>query len=135
MVKIHELCLLCSFGGKISEVVPTNALHKYKVAQTNAPTCTNVRISAGRLSSTGSEILTFDSHCSANFQPILDCFIPKFELEYDNLENIKTDSVDTVILNFHQIKRFKFFFWDTRYIYIVKIPVKGPLIDCCLAMA
>ena len=44
---------------------------------------------SSRLSSTGSEILTFGSHCSANFQPILDCFIPKFKLEYDNLENIK----------------------------------------------
>ena len=53
----------------------------------------------GRLSSTGSEILTFGSHCSANFQPILDCFIPNFKLEYDNLENIKTDRVNTVVLN------------------------------------
>ena len=63
----------------------------------------------GRLSSTGSEILTFGSHCSANFQPILDCFIPKFKLEYDNLENIKTDYVNTVVFNLHQIKRLKFF--------------------------
>ena len=62
---------------------------------------------SGRLSSTDSEILTFGSHCSANFQPILDCFIPKFKLEYDDLENIKTDSVNTV--NLHQIKRLKFF--------------------------
>ena len=64
---------------------------------------------SGRLSSTGSEILTFGSHRSANFQPILDCFIPKFKLEYDNLENIKTDSVNTVVFNLHQIKRLKFF--------------------------
>ena len=69
---------------------------------------------SGRKSSTGSEILTFGSHCSANFQPILDCFIPKFKLEYDNLENIKTDSVSTVDRNLQQIKCFKFF-WDTRY--------------------
>ena len=64
---------------------------------------------SGRLSSTGSEILTFGSHCSANFQPILDCFIPKLKLEYDDLENIKTDSVNTVVFNLHQIKRLKFF--------------------------
>ena len=44
----------------------------------------------------GSEILDFGSHYSANFQPILDCFIPKFKLKYDNLENIKTDCVNTV---------------------------------------
>ena len=50
---------------------------------------------SGRLSSTGSEILTFGSHCSANFQPILDCFIPKFKLKYDDLEILKTDRVNT----------------------------------------
>ena len=64
---------------------------------------------SGCLSSTGSEILTFGSHCSANFQPILDYFIPKFKLEYDDLENMKTDSVNTVVFNLHQIKRLKFF--------------------------
>ena len=65
---------------------------------------------SSRLSSTGSEILTFGSHCSANFQQILDCFIPKFKLEYDDLENIKTGSVNTIVFNLHQIKRLKFFF-------------------------
>ena len=64
---------------------------------------------SGRLSSTGSEILTFGSHCSANFQPILDCFIPKFKLEYDDLENIKADCVNAVVFNLYQIKRLKFF--------------------------
>ena len=64
---------------------------------------------SGRLSSTGSEILTFGSHCSANFQQILDCFIPKFKMEYDDLENIKTDRVNAVVFNLYQIKR------DTRY--------------------
>ena len=39
-----------------------------------------------------------------NFQPILDCFIPKFKLEYDNLENI-----NIVIFNLHQIKHLKSF--------------------------
>ena len=65
---------------------------------------------SGRLLSTGSEILTFDSHCSANFEPILDCFIPKFKLEYDDLENIKADRVNAVVFNVRQIKRLKFFF-------------------------
>ena len=63
----------------------------------------------GRLSSTGFEILTLGSHCSANFQPILDCFIPKFKFKYDNLENIKTDCVNAVVFNLHQIKRLNFF--------------------------
>ena len=69
---------------------------------------------SGRLSSTGFEILTFGSHCSANFQPVLDCFIPKFKLECHDLENIKTDRVNAVVFNLHQIKRLKFFVWDTR---------------------
>ena len=55
-------------------------------------------------------ILTFGSHCSANFQPIFDCFIPKFKLEYDDLENIKTGCVNTVVFNVHQMKHLKFFF-------------------------
>ena len=67
---------------------------------------------SGRLSSTGpstgSEILTFGSHCSANSQPILDCFIPKFKLEYDNLENIKADLVNPVVFDLRQIKRLTF---------------------------
>ena len=61
------------------------------------------------LSSTGSEILTFRSHCSANFQPILDCFIQKFKLEHDDLENIKADRVNAIVFDLHQIKRLKFF--------------------------
>ena len=51
----------------------------------------------------GSEILAFGSQCSVNFQLILDCFIPNFKLKYDNLENIKTDFVNTVIFNLHEI--------------------------------
>ena len=54
---------------------------------------------SGRLSSTGSEILAFGSQCSANFQPILDCFMSKFKLKYDTLENVKTDRVNTVVFN------------------------------------
>ena len=36
--------------------------------------------------------------------------MPKFKLEYDDLENIKTDRVNAVVFNSHQIKRLKFFF-------------------------
>ena len=72
---------------------------------------------SGRLSSTGSEILAFGSHCSANIQPILNCFIPKFKLKYDDSENVKTDRVNTVVFDLLQIKQSKFF-WDTRYIHL-----------------
>ena len=61
------------------------------------------------MSLTGSEILAFGSHCSANFQPILDCFLPKFKLKYDDLENIKADRVNTVVFNLLKIKQSKFF--------------------------
>ena len=54
------------------------------------------------------EILTFGSHCWAKFQLILDCFVSKFKLEYYNLENIKTDPVNAVVFNLHQIKRLNF---------------------------
>ena len=63
---------------------------------------------SGPLSSTGSEILAFGSQCSANCQPILDCVIPKFKLKYDDLENVKTDRVNTVVFNLHEIKQLKF---------------------------
>ena len=65
---------------------------------------------SGRLSSTGSEMLAFGSHCLADFQPILDCFIPKFKLKCDDLEDTKTDRVNTVVFNLRQIKQSKFFF-------------------------
>ena len=60
----------------------------------------------------GSEILAFGSHCAAHFQPILDCSIPKFKLKYHDLENIKTDRVNTVVFNLLQIKHSKFFLGD-----------------------
>ena len=69
---------------------------------------------SGRLSSMGSEILAFGSQCSANLEPILDCFTPKFRLKYHDLENIKKDRVNTVVFNLHEIKQLKFFS-DTRY--------------------
>ena len=64
---------------------------------------------SGRQSFAISEILIFVSHCSANFQPILDCFIPNFKLKYEDLESIKADRVNTVAFNLHQIKRRAFF--------------------------
>ena len=51
----------------------------------------------GRLSSVGPEILAFVSHCSANFKPIMDCFIPNFKLKYEDPDNRKADHVNTVI--------------------------------------
>ena len=49
----------------------------------------------------GPEILAFVSHCSANFQTILDCFIPNFKLRYEDSENIKADCA--VVFNLNQI--------------------------------
>ena len=72
-------------------------------------------------SSASPKILAFGSHCSANFQPILECFILDFYIDvltYEDSENIKTDRVSTVVFNLHQIKRRAFFFWDTRYVII-----------------
>ena len=57
---------------------------------------------SSRLSSVGPEILAFVSHCSANFQPILDSFIPIFKLKYEDSENIKADRVTTVVFNLNQ---------------------------------
>ena len=65
---------------------------------------------SGRLSSVGPEILAFMSRCSIDFQLILDCFIPNFELKYEYSENIKTDHVNKVVFNLHQIKFRPFFF-------------------------
>ena len=75
----------------------------------------------GHLSSKGSENLTFGGHCSANFQPILDCFIPKFKLECDDLENIRTDRVNAVVFKLHQIKRLKFFLGHPVNTYKIRL--------------
>ena len=45
---------------------------------------------SGWLSSSGPKILAVGSHCSANFQPILDCFIPNFKLKYGNIATVQT---------------------------------------------
>ena len=55
------------------------------------------------------KILAFGSHCSANFQQMLDCFIPNFKLKYEDSENIKAGRVNTVVFNLHQVKRRAFF--------------------------
>ena len=68
---------------------------------------------SGGLSFLGPEILAFSRHCLANFQPILDCFIPNRKLKYENSDNIKADCVKTVVLNLGQIKQITF--WDTWY--------------------
>ena len=72
-------------------------------------------------SSAGSKILHFSSQCSANFKPILDCFIPNFK--YEDSENIKADRVSTVVFNLHQIKRRAFFLGHPVYSSTCKIPV------------
>ena len=48
---------------------------------------------SGHLSSAGSEILAFGSHCLANFQPIL----VNIELKYENSENIKACCINIVV--------------------------------------
>ena len=60
-------------------------------------------------SSTDPKILAFSSHCLANFQPILDCFVPNFKSKYEDSENIKADRANTVVFNLHKIKRRAFF--------------------------
>ena len=54
--------------------------------------------------------LAFSSHCLANFQLILDRFIPNFKLKYEDSENIKADCLSTVVF------KLRAFFLDTRYI-------------------
>ena len=49
----------------------------------------------------GPEIKAFVSHCSASFQPILDCLIPNCNLKYEDSENIKADCVNTVVFNLY----------------------------------
>ena len=70
------------------------------------------------LSSTGPEILAFGSHCSANIQPILNCFIPNLKLKYQDSENMIMDCVNTVVFNSHQIKE-RNFFQDIQYITVL----------------
>ena len=61
-----------------------------------------------RLSSAGPEILAVDSHYSAKFLLIFDCFIPNFKLKYEDLDNIGTDRLDIVIFYSHEIKQRNF---------------------------
>ena len=73
-------------------------------------------------SSAGPNILAFGRHCSANFQPILDYFMPNFKLKYEDSENIKADRLSTVVFNLHQIKR-RAFFWGGHPVYIIRCPL------------
>ena len=68
-------------------------------------------------SSAGPKILAFGSHCSENIQPTLNCFMPNFTLKYGNSEGIKSDRVNSVISNLHQIKRRTFY--GTSGIYYI----------------
>ena len=68
------------------------------------------RKKTGRLSLAGPKILAFGSHSMANFQSVLNCFIPNFKLKHEDLENIETDCVSTIAFNLHQIKRWAFFY-------------------------
>ena len=65
---------------------------------------------SGRLSSASPDLLAFVSHCSVDFQPILDCSVPNSKLKYKDLENMKVGHVNKVVFNFNQIKRRAFFF-------------------------
>ena len=71
-------------------------------------------------SSADAEILAFLSHCSANFQPILDCFILNFKLMYEDSENMKTDRVNAVVFNLRQIKRRAFILGHPVFSYFWK---------------
>ena len=57
----------------------------------------------------------------------LTSFTPKFKLKYDNLENIKTDRVSTIVFNLLQIKQSKLFFFGTQATF-AKFSVDVPLI-------
>ena len=68
-------------------------------------------------SSAGAKSLSFSGPSSANFQPILDCFIPDFKLKYEDAENIKLTSNQTwsgVILGHPVQKGMKLHFY-TRF--------------------
>ena len=64
---------------------------------------------SGCRSSAGPEMLAYVSHRSAKFQAILNCFTPNSKLKCEDLENMKTDRVNTFVFNLYQIKRRAFF--------------------------
>ena len=80
-------------------------------------------------SSAGPKLLAFGSHCLANFQPILDCFIPNFKLKYEDSENIKADCVSTVVFNLHQSKFWAFFFGTPGRYFVARQRVLNYLVE------
>ena len=65
-----------------------------------------IRFLGFRLSPADPEISALGSHSSANFQPILNCFIRNFKLKYEDVGNIKTDCVNTVVATSHRLNIF-----------------------------
>ena len=51
--------------------------------------------------------IAFGSHCSANFQPTSDCFIPNFKLKHEDSESIKADRIYIVVSTSYQTKQRK----------------------------
>ena len=64
-----------------------------------------------RLFISKSKILAFGSHSLANFQPILDFFIPNFKLMCGDSDNINASRVNTVVFNLYQINCLALFFF------------------------
>ena len=80
----------------------------------------------GCRSSTSPEILAFGSHCSANFQRILDCFVPNFKLKYEDSQDIIADSMNRNVFIYIKSNVGRFF-WETRlvqflFIYLTSEP-------------
>ena len=59
---------------------------------------------SGGPSPTGPEVLAFSIQCLAKFHLVSYRFIPNFKLIYEDLENIKTNCVDTVVSSLHKIR-------------------------------
>ena len=78
---------------------------------------------SGSQSSACPEILAFVGHCSANFQPILDYFIPNSKLKDEDSENIKVDRVSTIVFKLRKIKRRAFFLGGHPVLYFaIRVP-------------
>ena len=100
----------------VSEIHEIFTLHRTLIKQYGCFKLVHCLKKSGRQSLVIPEILVFVSHCLANFQPILDCFIPNVKLKYEDSKNIKADRVNTVVFNLHQIKRWTFFLGHPAHI-------------------